>query len=80
MEENYAELANMIDLKIEFDKMYTQAEIATIVGKSFRTIQNWSDYGIKSKGNGIQILTVFKIGRTPYIIGKNLIEFLNKTQ
>jgi hypothetical protein len=72
--------AVMIDLKIESDKMYTRQEIADILHCSFYTIKNWSDFGLKSKRNGIQVLAVFKIGQTPYIIGKNLVEFLNKTQ
>lgn len=74
------EESTVIDLKIESDKMYTQREVADIVGKSFRTIQNWSEFGLKSSKNGIRVLAVFKIGRTPYIIGKNFVEFLNKTQ
>jgi len=70
----------MIDLKIESDKMYTQQEVANIVGKSFYTIQNWSNFGLKSKHNGIWTLAIYRVGKTPYIVGKNLIEFLNKTQ
>jgi len=70
----------MIDLKIESDKMYTQQEVADIVGKSFRTIENWFTYGLKSRRNGIQVLLFFKVGKTPYFIGKNIVEFLNKTQ
>lgn len=70
----------MIDLKIEADKMYTRQEIANMLQRSFYTIKNWSDVGLKNKRNGIQTLAIFRIGKEPYIIGKNLIEFLNKTQ
>ena len=70
----------MIDLKIESDKMYTRQEIANLLQRSPYTIKNWSDIGLKNKRNGIQTLAVFKIGREPFIIGKNLIEFLNKIQ
>jgi len=70
----------MIDLKIESDKMYTRLEVANMLQRSFYTIKNWSEIGLKSKRNGIQTLAVFRIGREPFIVGKNLIEFLNKTQ
>jgi hypothetical protein len=70
----------MIDLKIESDKMYTRQEIAGMLHRSIYAIKFWTEYGIKSKRNGIQTLSIYKIGKTPYIIGKNLIEFLNKTQ
>jgi hypothetical protein len=70
----------MLSLKIEPDKMYTRLEVANMLQRSFYTIKNWSEIGLKSKRNGIQTLAIYRIGREPYIIGKNLILFLNNTQ
>ena len=64
---------------IQENKIYTAKEVAFMLGRSMKSLYSYCCVGRRTKRNGLIDLPAFKVNGQIEIVGRDLIEFLRKS-